>query len=71
MYDVLVLSGYGMRLGCFRRAMSVHFNNISWPSLYTPAKEVGFSGPPVRPGGYYLSEPDGPSLPFDTPSNCN
>ncbi|KAF8549869.1 hypothetical protein OG21DRAFT_1599017 [Imleria badia] len=38
--------------------MSAHFNNISWPSLYSPAKEVGFFAPPVRPGGYYLTEPD-------------
>ena len=36
-----------------------HFNNISWPSLYSPATEVGFTGPAIRPGGYYLSDPDG------------
>ncbi|KAN0088948.1 hypothetical protein V8E55_006005 [Tylopilus felleus] len=38
--------------------MSVQYNNFSWPSLYSPGKEVGFVGPPIRPGGYYLSEPD-------------
>ncbi|KAF8433272.1 hypothetical protein L210DRAFT_3614186 [Boletus edulis BED1] len=38
--------------------MSAQFNNISWPSLYSPGKEVGFIGPPIRPGGYYLSDPD-------------
>ncbi|KAG8214955.1 hypothetical protein J3R82DRAFT_8346 [Butyriboletus roseoflavus] len=38
-----------------------YFNNISWPSLYSPATEVGFFGPAVRPGGYYLSDPDGTS----------
>ena len=48
--------------------MSVRFNNISWPSLYSPAIEVGFSSPPTRPGGYYLTEPDGTtSPPFEIP----
>ncbi|KAH0836386.1 hypothetical protein J3R83DRAFT_7964 [Lanmaoa asiatica] len=37
---------------------SAHFNNISWPSLYSPAIEVDFLGPAIRPGGYYLSDPD-------------
>jgi hypothetical protein len=37
---------------------SAQFNNFSWPSLYGPAKEVGFLSPPDRPGGYYLSDPD-------------
>ena len=40
---------------------TANFNNISWPSLYSPAIEVGFLGPPVRPGGYYLSDSDGTS----------
>lgn len=44
-----------------------HFNNISWPSLYSPAKEVGFVGPAIRPGGYYLSHPDGTSRPLQHP----
>ncbi|KAG9318965.1 hypothetical protein JVU11DRAFT_1080 [Chiua virens] len=34
---------------------SAYFNNFSWPSLYSPATEVGFLGPAIRPGGYYLT----------------
>jgi len=30
-------------------------SNFSWPSLYSPAYEVGFVGPAYRPGGRYLS----------------
>lgn len=43
---------------------SAQFNNFSWPSLYSPAKEVGFNSPPDRPGGYYLTDPDGSSPPL-------
>ena len=43
---------------------SAQFNNFSWPSLYSPAKEVGFLGPPDRPDAYYLSDPDGTSPPL-------
>lgn len=41
--------------------------HFSWPSLYNPANEVGFLGPAVRPGGFYLTEFDGTSKrPFKT-----